>query len=249
MTAVNKVELQVFNFNNTKLDYAIYSGEPVFNLNSIASILGINNPRTSIDVNDNDYVIKLGSSVVGLTYNRNLNNRGELFLTEAGLYKLIMSSKKKEAEAFQKWVVKEVLPAIRKTGSYSVSNASDRVIAIEEQKMQLERAKMLERLSDNYRGKCDGRYSQILDSYAVKELTGEHILPLPERVEHYYTAEEIGKILGISANKVGRIANLNHLKNEKYGKWFIDKAKHTNKEIEAFRYNQAGIDYIKRLMM
>ncbi len=247
MTAVNKVELQVFNFNNTKLDYAIYSGEPVFNLNSIASILGINNPRTSIDVNDNDYVIKLGSSVVGLTYNRNLNNRGELFLTEAGLYKLIMSSKKKEAEVFQKWVVKEVLPTIRKTGSYSIQKPVSQFTELSE-KDKLYKAQLLKEFSDLYRNKCDGRYSQILDSYAVKELTGEHILPLPERTEHYYTAEEAGKILGISANKVGRIANLNNLKNEKYGKWFIDKAKHTNKEIEAFRYNQAGIDCIKRLL-
>ena len=165
MTTVNQTELQVFNFNNTKLDYAVLNNEPIFNLNNIANILNISNPRTSIDVSDKDYVIKLDNSVVGLTYNRNLNNRGELFLTEAGLYKLIMSSKKKEAEVFQKWVVKEVLPTIRKTGSYSVSNISDRVIAIEEQKMQLERAKMLERLSDNYRGRCDGRYSQIKRAY------------------------------------------------------------------------------------
>ena len=112
----------------------------------------------------------------------------------------------------------------------------------------VERAKIMERLSDHYRGRCDGRYSQILDSYITKELYGEHILPLPERVEYYYTAEEAGTILGISANKVGRIANLNHLKNEKYGKWFIDKAKHMNKEIEAFRYNQAGIDCIRKLL-
>ena len=106
----------------------------------------------------------------------------------------------------------------------------------------------LKEQSDHYRGRCDGRYSQILDSYITKELYGEHILPLPERTEHYYTAEEAGKILGISANKVGRIANSNHLKNDKYGKWFIDKAKYTNKEIEAFRYNQAGIDCIRKLL-
>ena len=112
----------------------------------------------------------------------------------------------------------------------------------------VERAKIMERLSDHYRGRCDGRYSQILDSYITKELYGEHILPLPEQIEHYYTAEEVGKIVGISANKVGRIANSNHLKNDKYGKWFIDKAKYTNKEIEAFRYNQAGIDCIRKLL-
>lgn len=70
----------------------------------------------------------------------------------------------------------------------------------------VERAKIMERLSDHYRDKCDGRYSQILDSYITKELYGEHILPLPERAEHYYTAEEAGKILGISANKVGELA-------------------------------------------
>ena len=171
------------------------------------------------------------------------------FITEPQLYFILMRSDKPKAKPFRQWVINEVLPTIRKTGSYSVSNISDRVIAIEEQKMQLERAKMLERLSDNYRGRCDGRYSQILDSYAIKELTGENILPLPERVEKYYTAHEVGDILGVSANRIGRIANLNNLKNEKYGKWFIDKAKHTNKEIESFRYNQAGIDYIKRLMM
>lgn len=114
--------LQVFKFQQNYLDYAVLNNEPLFNLNNIANILNISNPRTSIDVNDNDYVIKLDSSVVGLTYNRNLNNRGELFLTEAGLYKLIMTSKKKEAETFQKWVVKEVLPSIRKTGTYSINN-------------------------------------------------------------------------------------------------------------------------------
>ena len=70
----------------------------------------------------------------------------------------------------------------------------------------VERAKIMERLSDHYRGRCDGRYSQILDSYITKELYGEHILPLPERIEHYYTAEEVGKIVGISANKVGELA-------------------------------------------
>lgn len=109
----------------------------------------------------------------------------------------------------------------------------------------VERAKIMERLSDHYRDRCDGRYSQILDSYITKELYGEHILPLPERTEHYYTAAEVGQILGISAYKVGRIANINKLKTSSYGKYFIDKAKHINKEIESFRYNKHGIDKIK----
>ncbi|WP_294170771.1 BRO family protein [uncultured Clostridium sp.] len=50
---------------------------------------------------------------------RKLNNAGEKFLTESGVYKLIFKSNKREAERFQDWVTDEVLPQIRKTGSYS----------------------------------------------------------------------------------------------------------------------------------
>lgn len=111
----------VFKFNGSKLDYAMLNNEILFNLNYIGNILGIVNPRSSINTSDPDYVKKIDSSVVGWTYDRDLNNRGELFLTEAGLYKLVMRSDKPIAEPFQKWVTKEVLPTIRKTGSYSLT--------------------------------------------------------------------------------------------------------------------------------
>ncbi|HBF2991372.1 TPA: phage antirepressor KilAC domain-containing protein, partial [Clostridioides difficile] len=58
---------------------------------------------------------------------RKLNNAGENFLTESGVYKLIFKSKKEEAEKFQDWVTDEVLPNIRKTGGYihSTNDMSD----------------------------------------------------------------------------------------------------------------------------
>lgn len=242
-----QTNLQVFNFNNTNLDYGIYNSEPVFNLNNVANILEIKNPRTSMDMTDRDYVIKLDNSIVGLTYNRKLHNTGELFLTEAGLYLFIIASRKPSAVKFQKWVVKDVLPAIRRTGKYEINreniNKEEYNLKIEDIKKQ--KAKILLSLSKKYKDKADGRFSQILDSYATKELLGFHALPLPELDEHYYTAAEVGKILGISAYKVGRIANINKLKTSSYGKYFIDKAKHINKEIESFRYNKHGIDKIK----
>ncbi|MBR1602194.1 MAG: hypothetical protein IJ667_02000, partial [Synergistaceae bacterium] len=43
-------------------------------------------------------------------------------VSESGLYTLIMRSNKPEAKRFRKWVTSEVLPSIRKTGSYSVNN-------------------------------------------------------------------------------------------------------------------------------
>ena len=66
-------------------------------------------------------VIKLtNESIAGLTDIRKLNNAGENFLTESGVYKLIFKSRKPEAEKFQDWVTDVVLPEIRKTGGYQI---------------------------------------------------------------------------------------------------------------------------------
>ena len=56
-----------------------------------------------------------------------------LYVSESGLFSLTMKSRKPEAKAFQKWITKEVLPAIRKTGSYSVGPA---VFVLEEKRMK-----------------------------------------------------------------------------------------------------------------
>ena len=63
-----------------------------------------------------------------------------------------------------------------------------------------------------------------------------------------YIAGEIGEILGISGNKVGAIANQNGLKNDKYGQWFKDKAKWSNKEVPAFRYYDNVIPVLRKIL-
>ncbi|MBV4432422.1 hypothetical protein KM803_13990 [Clostridium tyrobutyricum] len=54
---------------------------------------------------------------------RKLNNAGEKFLTESGVYKLAFKSNKPNAEKFSDWVADEVLPSIRKTGVYSTEKS------------------------------------------------------------------------------------------------------------------------------
>ena len=49
-----------------------------------------------------------------------MNNAGENFLTESGVYKLVFKSRKPDAEKFTDWVTDEVLPTLRKTGSYEM---------------------------------------------------------------------------------------------------------------------------------
>ena len=75
----------------------------------------------------------------------NINSQGMKFINESGLYSLIMSSKKPEAKVFKRWVTSEVLPSIRKTGSYNVQKqvpqtyleALKALVASEEEKEQL----------------------------------------------------------------------------------------------------------------
>lgn len=69
---------------------------------------------------------------------------------------------------------------------------------------------------------------------------------LPE-VEKTYSAKEAGDMLGISANKVGRIANANGLKTPEYGRYVADKAKGSDKEVQSFRYNENGVKALQEL--
>lgn len=82
----------------------------------------------------------------------------------------------------------------------------------------------------------------------INPIVGFNAIPLPALEEHYSTAAEVAELVGTTANKVGRIANANNLKTEQYGKFFLDKSKHSNKQVEAFRYNKEGIEAIRHLL-
>ncbi|HCH6765074.1 TPA: Rha family transcriptional regulator [Serratia marcescens] len=82
----------------------------------------------------------------------------------------------------------------------------------------------------------------------INPVAGFDAIPLPKLQEHYYSAGEVGEILGVSANKVGRLANAHGLKKEEYGMFVMDKSKHSVKQVEAFRYNAAGVDVLRSIV-
>ncbi|MDQ7094220.1 phage antirepressor N-terminal domain-containing protein [Desulfosporosinus sp. PR] len=97
-------------------------------------------------------------------------------------------------------------------------------------------------------GGYNGTYRQVLESHATRIITGEFLLPLPEAGPKTYSATEIGKELGISSNMVGILANRHNLKTEEYGKLFHDKSRHSNKEVETFRYFESVIPVMRTLI-
>lgn len=69
----------------------------------------------------------------------------------------------------------------------------------------------------------------------------------PPKVPKTYKASEVAAMLGVSANKIGRLANANGLKDNAYGEWYKEPLE-SGKEVEAFRYNQKGIDKLRELL-
>lgn len=107
-------------FENKPVEVFEWNGQALFNPYDCGYCLELakSSVRDAMRKMNTKQVVKLNNSNVGITNFRKLHNTGESFLTESGVYKLIFKSKKKEAERFQDWVTDEVLPQIRKTGSY-----------------------------------------------------------------------------------------------------------------------------------
>lgn len=91
-------------------------------------------------------------------------------------------------------------------------------------------------------------YKRICQQKAAEALAGTPCLPMEEAKERTYSAKEIGDILGVSAMKIGQLANKHNLKTPQYGKYFYSKAEHSCKEVETFRYYQCAISKFDELL-
>ncbi len=105
-------------FEGHEVEVLEVEGQVLFNAKHVAEILDIKNVNDNISKMNEKQVVKLTNSAIGKTDIRKLNNAGENFLTESGVYKLVFKSHKPNAEAFTDWIADEVLPTIRKTGGY-----------------------------------------------------------------------------------------------------------------------------------
>lgn len=92
-------------------------------------------------------------------------------------------------------------------------------------------------------------YKHICQQKAAEALSGTPmLLPMEEVKEVTYSATEIGKILGVSAKKIGAIANKHNLKTAQYGKFFYSKSEYSCKEVETFRYYECAIVKFREIL-
>ena len=239
-------EVQIFeNAEFGKVRTIVKDGEPYFIGKDVADILGYTNSRKAIG----DHVDEEDKNTVtirdGIQGNPNLT-----IINESGVYALIFGSKLPKAKQFKRWVTSEVLPSIRKTGSYNTIPKDRSEFKEQELKARMLNARVRE--SNQYlkiAAQIDiPEYRYILQAKSAEALNGGvPVLPLQEAERKTYSATEIGAMFGVSANRIGKLANAHKLKTPEYGKLFYSKSEHSVKEVETWRYYESVIPVFEKI--
>lgn len=173
--------------------------------------------------------------------------------TEDGIYEVTMLSKQPKAREFRAFV-RKVLKSLRKNEVVLAKPQSehDKLLI---QKMRAEamllnaRTRQAKLILDMQKNKTLSPVAvELLNINALEVLSDQTIEHRPT-IEKTYTASEIAEELGISANKVGKIANAHGLKTDEYGIRVLDKSPYSNKQVSSFRYNEKGKKRITEIVM
>lgn len=154
-------ELQIFkNSSFGNLEVLTIEGKQWFPAIKVAEILGYSNPHDAINRH---------SKTKGVVKREVLSNGGiqnKKFIDEGNLYRLITKSKLPQAEQFEEWVFDDVLPTLRKTGSYQVKllTTSEQIQLIAQGNTEL-----------------DERVTAIEESYPIMHGQAKHIQQLVAR--------------------------------------------------------------------
>jgi len=155
--------IQLFQFDSHEIRVVLIDGEPWFVAKDICNVLEHTNSSKALE--------RLKDYEKGLTTVSTRGGNQEMaIISESGLYRLVLTSRKPQAEPFQDWVVQVVLTAIRKTGSYSVhSQPQTQQPQLPSRQLALETAKAVTEiqnlLSDN-----NPRLAQFLIDHAISDL-------------------------------------------------------------------------------
>ena len=227
----------LMNFEGHNVEIFEWEGQVLFNPKHVAECLDIADVNSSIRAFNEKQVIKLKNSDMHNMQIRKLNNAGEKFLTESGVYKLIFKSKKKEAEKFQDWVTDEVLPQIRQTGGYIPTKEE------ESDEEFLARALLVAQRTLEKKNKELEEKNKLIEEQKPKVEYHDKVLNPTDEENGFtklLTTTEVAKDLGMNAKQLNNIlhekriiykqgktwvlySKYNYLISEKYCDYFINE--------------------------
>ena len=236
-------DLQVFNYGEREVRTLLIDDDPWWVLVDVCRVLELSSTTHVAERLDDDEKMTLNLAK-GHSGRRGGAQR-MLVINESGLYSVILRSDKAEAKAFKRWITHEVLPTIRKTGQYAVSEAEPRPqLSVE---TGLQRAGLIIRAAE-HKAVPQSEQLRLLD-IAVRDLTGTSLnltppapmlvsavglMDLPETVGAlkkgrtkkargstvaYHTLSEIADLAGVSEAEFNDFAETHGLKTGADGEW------------------------------
>jgi prophage antirepressor-like protein len=203
--------LTAFNFKGRQVRVVMLDGEPWFEALDVCALLDIR-VRDAMSALDEDE--KLRESVAGLLVD---------LMSESGVYSTILRSRKPEAREFKRWVTREVLPSIRKTGGYLVPAAGNALDVLKQQALvNLATVERLIEIESTQR-ELESRLGDAEDRLASVEGRRDWITAVAYSLQHRLPAEHCTHAflnrLGGVAGRIGRSWSLEPEKarDEKYG--------------------------------
>lgn len=227
--------LDIFTYADQQVRTVLIDGEPWFVLADVCSAIGVNNSRmVAARLADDEKGVSLIDTLGGP---QNLT-----VVNESGMYVVVLRSDSPDAEPFRRWVTREVLPAIRKTGQYGSALAlpSSFAEALELAAVQAREIEAREAELVAARPKVEA-YDAFMDA------------------DGYYSMEAAAKILGVGRTTffrqlrdLGIIQRVGRLPYQRYVHHFVvtastyttpDGVEHTS---YTPRVRPSGLDYLRR---
>lgn len=210
-----------------KVRVAEVDNEPIFCLTDLCNSLQLTNSRKVKSQLDEDVTLSYPLETPGGTQNAT-------FVTEAGMYTVILRSDSPLAKPMQRWITGEVLPAIRKTGGYMISKEEDTEADIMARALLIAQSTM-------------ERQKQRLDMLqAQNNLQSTQLQIVAPKVEYYdsvlqsssvYVADQIAKELGMTAVSMNKKLCALGILMKRNSQWVLS-AKHCNSGLTKTKTHQ-----------
>lgn len=176
------------------------------------------------------------------------NSNNIYLLSERGYAKLLKILEDDKAWEIYDELVDNYFNMREAINTDSTIGLKDKRLAIMEENAKTKQAQLLFKVAT---GTASNSARERIFAHIATELTGEKFIPEIQKKE--FSAQEVGDKFGITANKVGRIANILDLKAEQpgenqFGRWAMSKSKYSNKEVAQWLYYQAGVNKIAEFL-
>ena len=172
----------------------MHNGEPWFVAKDVCDCLELTNTAQTISYLDDDEK--------GVTTNYTPGGKQEMsMISEAGLYSLILRSRKPEAKAFKRWVTHDILPSIRNTGGYGMALPKQQdYAAINHELDALGKILGFAGITGNQLAIAADNYYRKRTGISVIEASGVELVA--PKQQQLLTPPQLGKELGLSGRKV-----------------------------------------------